>query len=518
MDRHQSSAGSVIYRGSQVCGSYDPPMHLSISTTTGCQFELCVPFGETVEGLRRRLSQKLRVSRDRIALLHKDRQLMEGKLVDQGVADESKLTLVPTIEAGLMSQPPKTEKTMMQALDNLTEAQVSDFLSGRSPLTLALGVGAHMMYVQLQLASPSALGQQQQQQPQTEARSRSDGRVLSGAVDSTARPCPPNAPPTTKLHAQLPASPRSPPPPSNKIPVICRHPQFSPPTSCTPEAQRITPCSSLTSSPELPAPSLPSRSAPHRSSLFPTAPFHSSYPPCSSPGPQSPAPAATFPGGEHQTPSPAKQSTEPGAVIESFVNHCPGVFSGTFSGTLPTVNQSAISHPRRGITTILQILNDLLSATRHHQGAPPSLSQLHCPTPSPPAGPQLTPKTPYKATSEPLMIGKPEPKQLNKPAGDGSCSQRSPEENLALRSKLDRLHFLMHQRRLRRRARRGTHSAQASHLYPQRHGHLWLPRQRRAARCRSNDSLSVVEGNSPDDLENMQSPWEPELTSDIIVA
>jgi hypothetical protein len=30
--------------------------------------------------------------------------------------------------------------------------------------------------------------------------------------------------------------------------------------------------------------------------------------------------------------SPTPRSRKPGAVIESFVNHAPGVFSGTFSG------------------------------------------------------------------------------------------------------------------------------------------------------------------------------------------
>lgn len=37
--------------------------------------------------------------------------------------------------------------------------QVSDFLSGRSPLTLALRVGDHMMFVQLQLAAQPSGGQ-----------------------------------------------------------------------------------------------------------------------------------------------------------------------------------------------------------------------------------------------------------------------------------------------------------------------------------------------------------------------
>lgn len=40
--------------------------------------------------------------------------------------------------------------------------QVSDFLSGRSPLTLALRVGDHMMFVQLQLAAQQSGGPQLQ--------------------------------------------------------------------------------------------------------------------------------------------------------------------------------------------------------------------------------------------------------------------------------------------------------------------------------------------------------------------
>lgn len=37
---------------------------------------------------------------------------------------------------------------------------------------------------------------------------------------------------------------------------------------------------------------------------------------------------------EGSIPSPSGRQRKPGAVIESFVNHAPGVFSGTFSGEL----------------------------------------------------------------------------------------------------------------------------------------------------------------------------------------
>lgn len=65
------------------------------------------------------------------------------------------------------------------------------------------------------------------------------------------------------------------------------------------------------------------------------------------------------------------------------------------AGTLHPNCQDSSGRPRRDIGTILQILNDLLSATRHYQGMPPSLTQLRCHaqcTPASPA-PDLTPKT-----------------------------------------------------------------------------------------------------------------------------
>lgn len=79
-------------------------MSLAIHSTTGTRYDLSVPHDETVEGLRKRLSQRLKVPKERLALLHKDTRLSSGKLQEFGVGDGSKLTLVPTVEAGLMSQ------------------------------------------------------------------------------------------------------------------------------------------------------------------------------------------------------------------------------------------------------------------------------------------------------------------------------------------------------------------------------------------------------------------------------
>lgn len=59
------------------------------------------------------------------------------------------------------------------------------------------------------------------------------------------------------------------------------------------------------------------------------------------------------------------------------------------SGTLPSCNHGGISHPRRGIAIILQILNDLLRAACHHQEAllPPLCDDC---TASKPSGNHLT--------------------------------------------------------------------------------------------------------------------------------
>ncbi|MEQ2177108.1 hypothetical protein GOODEAATRI_000458 [Goodea atripinnis] len=104
MDQHPS-ARSCTSRGTSSCEAVpaEPSMNLYIHSTTGTRFELSLPQEETVEGLKRRLSQRLKVPKERLALLHKETRLSSGKLQDLGISDGSKLTLVPTVEAGLMS-------------------------------------------------------------------------------------------------------------------------------------------------------------------------------------------------------------------------------------------------------------------------------------------------------------------------------------------------------------------------------------------------------------------------------
>ncbi|XP_022053290.1 midnolin-like [Acanthochromis polyacanthus] len=478
----QQQKGLFSFSKSAACGSGgstgQTSIRLSVTSTTGSPVELTVPRGETVEGLRTRISHRLRLQTHRIALLHKDRHLTAGKLLDLGVTDGSRLTLVPVIEAGLMCSTARAERTMMDVLESLTEAQINDFLSGRSPLTISLGIGAHMMYVQLQLSAQDV--KKLQQNMDSKAQSSSEARTglqtpcnvnhpgsastdTTGSTTSSAAQTPSTAPDSSDSTAQF--SPQR------------QRTSFHPAASATHSSTYVhSPLSQLHSqtahtSPHAPStPSLPS-GCPHPSSpREATAPVCLTGPSGSSPGPPSPVPASTFTERNINASSRAEMLKEPGAVIESFVNHSPGVFSGTFSGTLPPCSQSGISHPRRGIAIILQILNDLLRAAYHHQGAPAALPLHPRPASNPPVSPLPTAEEQSRTRIRPPVT--PRTEHLPKAPGDDiSLLHSSTEENQTMHCKLEHLQLLMHQRRLRRRTRRSSHVSQTSHPYQHRHYH-----------------------------------------------
>ncbi|XP_054835966.1 midnolin [Eublepharis macularius] len=486
---HQPTPRSCS-RGPPACEAVqsDPSMNVHIHTTTGARYELSVPLEETVEGLKRRLSQRLKVPKERLALLHKESHLNSGKLQDLGVVEGSKLTLVPTVEAGLMSQASRPEQSVMQALESLTETQVNDFLSGRSPLTLALRVGDHMMFVQLQLAA-----QQTGSQLQHRHVIASRGEPAGGGM---ATPPVPVAGPTTAncrtFHGG--SSPTS---GLARVPVV-------PACQQNPAPSPATPSSSAQAAPMYcnAAHPTPVTAGMFRSHGASTQAVSSSSVVSSCSEVDCTARSNGLPSA-----SPAQRSRKPGAVIESFVNHAPGVFSGTFSGTLHPNCQDSSGRPRRDIGTILQILNDLLSATRHYQGMPHSLTQLRCQTQcslssSPPPSPDLA----NNATSDklaaaghhPLHAGLPCPSQAGicKPSGD----RLRQTENRATRCKVERLQLMMQQKRLRRKARRDARAP-----------YHWLP-NRKSTRSHSNSSVSS-EGSL--DLDFEDSVWKPEVKADM---
>ncbi|XP_020489741.1 midnolin [Labrus bergylta] len=477
MEQQQRGLCSFTPGRSPCCGSgsstSSPNMRLTITSTTGSPVELTVPRGETVEGLRTHISNKLRMQTDRIVLLHKDSQLTAGKLLDLGVTDGSKLTLVPVVEAGIACSTAKAERGIMDVLESLTEAQISDFLSGRSPLNLNLGVGAHVMYVQLQLSAQNVAELQQHQQLHQDLRVGSRRDLQTGLpaaarmsrLDSSSSCCSTNCSTNTAGSSTPPAS-------DSKSTIHLNsersrtsfHSTASPSCSSLP----LTNCHQGA----FPHQSFPPQT-PRTSStqfLHPRSPLQAATPVCSpaptgsDPGPPSPAPASTFNEGntqDHATPELCKQ---PGAVIESFVSHSPGVFSGTFSGTLAPCSQSSISQPQGGIAIILQILKDLLRAALHHQGASPASPNLHCAASTPPASPVLT--TEEQSIDKSKTLETQREGHLAKTPDEESPPLHSPtQENQALHCKLQRLQFLMQQRQTRRRTRRNSYLSQASHPY-----------------------------------------------------
>ncbi|KTF91938.1 hypothetical protein cypCar_00048369, partial [Cyprinus carpio] len=138
----------------------------------------------------------------------------------------------------------------------------------------------------------------------------------------------------------------------------------------------------------------PSSHVHHAHSTQSHAPALHSHPGSHTHPPQSPAHAPPCAQAEGSTQSP-RQRCKPGAVIESLVNHSPGVFSGTFSGKTSLHRENYSSQNKRLVST--------------------SLPPLH------PSGERLR-----------------------------------QTENKATRCKVEQLRLLLQQRRLRRKARRDT--------------------------------------------------------------
>ncbi|XP_075158939.1 ubiquitin-like domain-containing protein stuxnet [Haematobia irritans] len=146
-----TSTSSTAPTTSPPTSSQMAPINLNISTTTGGNFSVSVDPQITVENLKKIIAKKLKVAKDRICLLHREKELQDGSLKENNLMDGSKIILIPNVETGLLAQRP--ENTVMQALESLNDSQVNDFLSGKTPLNLSMRLGDHMMLIQLQLST-----------------------------------------------------------------------------------------------------------------------------------------------------------------------------------------------------------------------------------------------------------------------------------------------------------------------------------------------------------------------------
>ncbi|XP_002734487.1 midnolin-A-like [Saccoglossus kowalevskii] len=294
-DRERIDAGAAM-----LSGETGRHWTVQIHPSTGGQFNIEVPSNETVEGLKKRIARKLKAPKEKLMLLHRDRQLKDGTLSDNALCNGSRLVLLPAVESGLLSQ--RHDPTLVQALENLTDDQINDFLSGRSPLTLALRLGDHMVFVQLQLAS--AVG------TKPSANKPCCQPIKTKSATTTTQSCQSQ---TSTFKAPVPHPPQG-------QQHCCHHGNAS--TSTSPV---ITPSSSSSSSQ---IGSQPSTSSSHSCKTQPRP----------------------------------SSSCSAGAIIESVKQHAPGIFSGTFSGSLSPSVQDKDGKPRRDITTIMHILTDLLAA------------------------------------------------------------------------------------------------------------------------------------------------------------
>ncbi|GIY45742.1 midnolin-A [Caerostris darwini] len=127
---------------------------LFVQPTTGGRIELRLPPDSSVRSLKSAVAKRLKVSKDKIVLLHRNKQLKEGSLLENNISDGSKLTLLPTVETGITKGGP--ERHVKQALESLDDSLVEGFLAGRAPLNLTMRLGEHVMFVHLQLTSVPA--------------------------------------------------------------------------------------------------------------------------------------------------------------------------------------------------------------------------------------------------------------------------------------------------------------------------------------------------------------------------
>lgn len=142
-----------------------------------------------------------------------------------------------------------------------------------------------------------------------------------------------------------------------------------------------------------------------------------------------------------------------GAIIESMHHHGKGVYSGTFSGTLNPALQDRHGRPKRDISTIIHILNDLLCATpaasaghyRHHH-------HRHSHTRQQSSSMSTSSASTTNAGGSNTSVGCHD-------STPGYSNEELSKENEATKGKMRRLRLVMEQRRAKRKARRQARAA-----------------------------------------------------------
>lgn len=503
-------------------------VNITVAPFTGGPFQVNVNKTDTIEELRKVIARRLKVSKERIYLLYRESELVEGSVGTNLLVDGSTVTLLPRAETGLLS--PKPEQSVMQALESLNEQQVNDFLSGQAPLNLTMRLGDHMMLIQLQLSTVN---------PVSASRRKPTIQISSSSPPfPTPPPSTPSSPTTSPTFTPTPSPTSAAPHPQKvRVPLLSPGGLYSAPsTSSSTSSSGLHSSQSTSSEHSRYRTQLgqhanraqtdrqhadrqhtdrqhadrqhtdrqhaertqtdrqhadrqhTERTQPHSPT---TTPVHS-YREGSSDGSQPPTkkpkldtaalaeasknltqtlkqlssevlttkPEATVPKPKKEESSSSSSGSSSssrssrkrraadrdskGAIIESMHHHGKGVYSGTFSGTLNPALQDRNGQPKRDISTIVHILNDLLCAQyKAYNGGSSSRSSKHGTRDS-------SSKTGQGADGK------------NNEGFDASKEdeKQQVEDQLNItRNKVEQLRKIMEERRARRKARREARTA-----------------------------------------------------------
>uniref|UniRef100_A0A0K2TBN9 Putative LOC100646570 [Bombus terrestris] n=1 Tax=Lepeophtheirus salmonis TaxID=72036 RepID=A0A0K2TBN9_LEPSM len=456
MNKKESESSSVIQEDLSKSTSTPHPLDMisvTVAPFTGGPFLLRINKRDSVEELKKAVAKKLKVLKDRICLLYRESQLSEGSLEDNYVSDGARITLLPRAETGLLAQKP--EQSVMQALESLNDSQVNDFLSGKAPLNLTMRLGDHMMLIQLQLSTVNAAAaaaaaasvnnkrsrsslDSRWSQPSTNYRPKLDTRALAEASKNLTQTL-------KQLSSEVLTNKQQPGAESDEIPT--KRPRMS---SHQPQQQQQTQQQNNNSTT---IPSSSTTSPPTPQSNHPYPPNNSN----SSNNVTANKPQTSSSSSSSSSTSSKSHSKNGGAIIESMHHHGKGVYSGTFSGTLNPALQDKNGQPKRDITTIIHILNDLLCAQYKNYNSNSAAASVSAR------------KTNNSSTNNSGTNGSTtsngnasaEPKKNSQSANStAESTHRSTMEQLQVtRDKMEQLRRVMEERKARRRARREARAA-----------------------------------------------------------
>lgn len=232
-----------------------------------------------------------------------------------------------------------------------TFEQVNAFLAGRSPLTLAMRLGSHMMFVQLQL-STTPPGTSKHHPPSAKSPRHRCATTRGMASVPSASPQAPASTPNTHRQSCIP----------KPTPILA-------PLSLTPETLTRNPQDSVTRKLNVPSQlsNIDSKSVPHSPHLGMTAPSMAS----GNPFPSSPLPGQPAPGFPH--PEGAQEGASGQDRPRTSCGHmpvgaqCPASPStpGPVSPTLPFLDSSSFAEAKRSLSLRLKEFSQ--NATSHIQ-------------------------------------------------------------------------------------------------------------------------------------------------------